>query len=77
MNLNGHTIHSSKDLGINQKRLHLHIMKPGNKLRAKCFAWPPTKVYRLLWVMGGGSQKVQGCKDHFGRLLGVFMFDFC
>lgn len=83
-NLKGHTMHSSVGLGINQKSLPSHIMNPGEKLRAK---WDPVLCvvadelsmtdigFFGLWEEA--LQKVKGCREPFGGLLAVFMFDFC
>ncbi|KAH7491597.1 ATP-dependent DNA helicase PIF1 [Phytophthora ramorum] len=82
-NLKGHTIHSAVNLGINQKCLPRHIQNPGDKLRTK---WDPvlcvvademsmTDVgFFGLWEEA--LQKVKDCRQPFGGLLGVFMFDF-
>ncbi|KAL4159158.1 hypothetical protein PRNP1_004928 [Phytophthora ramorum] len=82
-NLKGHTMHSAVNLGINQKCLPRHIQKPGDKLRTK---WDPvlcvvademsmTDVgFFGLWEEA--LQKVKDCRQPFGGLLGVFMFDF-
>lgn len=82
-NLGGHTMHSSVNLGINQKHLPKHLLDPSDELLAQ---WDPvlclfadelsmTEIgFFGLWEEA--LRKVKECSDPFGGLVTVLMFDF-